>query len=1055
MQKADKKVKKMKSITVTLLSTILILSVLVVISMGTPTVIAEENTGEGRTGQDIPAGGSPTVAELAAAILTPSTAPMLVSASKTGVASQFEVYTTSLQGFPTDDTSWALISTGMASSIAGTATTFYSYDTGGPSASGWSHRGHTCYDIATLSLTFFIPPDATTLSFNWKFATEENPTYTWSFRDTAKAIVTTSAGSINILLLPDGEPVDVGTASLFSNSVTGSSSSPSPPYPSPNDVIYNAVTPIYIASFNVAPYVGETIRIEFQIGGEGDRILDSALFIDNFAFSAFARANMYLSMNAPASMDQGNTMTYTLYYNNFGSAEASNVVLQATLPSNVDFVSASDDGTYDSATRRVTWNIGSVPAFPSGRGSRTITVRIPSSIPVGTVIQTTASISTSTLETRYDDDSASAQTTVTGSNLPPNVSVGPTLGNLGGTPSVYWGTPITFTYYNPTAIGVDIRIHINDGGPDITGSMTGGPPVWTYTTTFYPRHGHATATYRVNDPTPYFADFDLQNMRGFEDTITAAEIENYIQTRDYSWTDLDYSPMLDEAGIEQRFIDAGRTYHVNPAFLVATAEIEGRFGAEGWAASHPEAHNTMGWAVPYDDTPVVWEAGYYWVPSEGMEVYLYRNAFDSWGDCIENVASRIEVSNIYYGGGYHTVREIRLRYVFGEINPQEATQEQLEAAAVQGIIGCMNALAESAGQAGEFDEDFNLYIDPAGYIYDVDTLERISGASVWLQRPDGQGGWENVPTGQTPPIMQPDVNPQITGADGQYQWDVLEGSYRVHVEALGYYPADSIVVSVPPPVTDLHVGLTPLPDDVPPTATALILPANGSTTSDNTPTFDWSDVADSSGVTYTLEVIGALTKTGLTASTYTLTSAEALADGTYSWHVRAVDGAGNVGEWSTTWSLTIETVVPPPPSPDFVLSISPRSGSVTQGESTVATITASAIDGYNRRVTLSASGVPRGTTISFSPSFRVPFFNSTMTVTTSWITLAGSYTIKITGTGADGKVHSTTYNFEVTGVKPRINRILEEERERREMENLAAMLVIIMASFLVISISKR
>jgi uncharacterized repeat protein (TIGR01451 family) len=189
-----------------------------------------------------------------------------------------------------------------------------------------------------------------------------------------------------------------------------------------------------------------------------------------FKFPAFAGTNMHLSMNAPASMDHGNTMTYTLYYNDFGSEAAQNVVLQATLPSNLDFVSASDGGTYNPATRRVTWNIGLVPAFPSGRGSRTVTVTIPSSVPIGTVIQTTASISTSTFETRIDDNSASAQTTVTGSNLPPNVSVGPTLGNSGGTPSVYWGTPITFTYYGPTATGVDIRIHLDDGGPDITGA---------------------------------------------------------------------------------------------------------------------------------------------------------------------------------------------------------------------------------------------------------------------------------------------------------------------------------------------------------------------------------------------------------------------------------------------------------------------------------------------------------------------------------------------------------------------------------------------------------
>ncbi|MCW4005067.1 MAG: hypothetical protein NWF04_00500 [Candidatus Bathyarchaeota archaeon] len=104
-------------------------------------------------------------------------------------------------------------------------------------------------------------------------------------------------------------------------------------------------------------------------------------------------------------------------------------------------------------------------------------------------------------------------------------------------------------------------------------------------------------------------------------------------------------------------------------------------------------------------------------------------------------------------------------------------------------------------------ESFGLYVDPAGYIYDYDTLERIEGATVWLQRPDGLGGWENVPTGAA--IMIPDVNPQITGPDGQYQWDTFPGTYRVHVEAPDYFPETSYSVTVPPPVTDLHVGLYP------------------------------------------------------------------------------------------------------------------------------------------------------------------------------------------------------------------------------------------------------
>jgi WD40 repeat protein len=95
-------------------------------------------------------------------------------------------------------------------------------------------------------------------------------------------------------------------------------------------------------------------------------------------------------------------------------------------------------------------------------------------------------------------------------------------------------------------------------------------------------------------------------------------------------------------------------------------------------------------------------------------------------------------------------------------------------------------------------------------------------------------------------------------------------------------------------------------DKTAPPAPTLVSPLNGARTNDNTPTFAWTSVTDSmsGGVTYTLEIIGVLTKTGLTSTSYTLTGAEALADGTYSWHVQAVDGAGNTGV-STTWTLTV------------------------------------------------------------------------------------------------------------------------------------------------------
>lgn len=637
-----------------------------------------------------------------------------------------------------------------------------------------------------------------------------------------------------------------------------------------------------------------------------------------FKFPAFSGTNMYVSKNAPASMDHGNLMTYTLYYNNFGSTISSNVALEDTLPSNVEFISASDSGTYNSATRKVTWNIGSVDVFPSGRGSRNVTVRIPSSVPVGTVIQNIASITTTTLETRYDDNSASVSTTVTGSNLPPGVSVGPTLGNSAGTPAVYWGNPTTYSYQSsPTATGVDITIHIDDGGPDITGSMTGGPTTWTYTApSFYPRHGTARVTYTVNDPALYSSSFDVQNMRGFEHTITATDIENYIRET------YPNSPMLAEGGIGERFISAGINNHVNPTFLVATAIHEGNFGTGGWAVRSGSvttpliSYNTMGWGVnDRNHDGRIDENDRDWTGND-------RNMFNSWGEGIDLVAQRIGASNgPYYGRGLYTVDDIRIQYAG---NP-----------AVQSIVDYMNALAESAGQA-EFDENFNIYIDPAGYIYDAGTGARISGASVWLQRPDGEGGWENVLTGQIPAISLPDENPLITNAAGQYQWDVLTGSYRVHVEATGYYPADSIVVSIPPPVYDLHVGLTHLPDSTPPVITNIT-----ATSTINSALIAWdTDEASTSLVKYGTSsgnyLLSASDSVMVLSHSVTLTSLDP--DTLYYYVVNSTDSSGNSAQSS---EHTVRTLMPPDITPPVIESVTLYPVNATAGATINISVNAS------------------------------------------------------------------------------------------------------------------
>jgi hypothetical protein len=109
----------------------------------------------------------------------------------------------------------------------------------------------------------------------------------------------------------------------------------------------------------------------------------------------------------------------------------------------------------------------------------------------------------------------------------------------------------------------------------------------------------------------------------------------------------------------------------------------------------------------------------------------------------------------------------------------------------------------------------------------------------------------------------------------------------------------------------------------PPGTPTLSSPADGGTTTSATPAFDWTDVTDADGDSFTYEIQadtlatttgGAdctfaapeVNVTGLAASTYT--PGAALSDGTYCWRARAVDEWGVAGAWSATRTIRINTV---------------------------------------------------------------------------------------------------------------------------------------------------
>jgi kumamolisin len=90
--------------------------------------------------------------------------------------------------------------------------------------------------------------------------------------------------------------------------------------------------------------------------------------------------------------------------------------------------------------------------------------------------------------------------------------------------------------------------------------------------------------------------------------------------------------------------------------------------------------------------------------------------------------------------------------------------------------------------------------------------------------------------------------------------------------------------------------------------------------------------------------------------------------------------------------------------PNFSLSASPNSVTVTQGNNGTSTITITPSDGFSGKVTLSALGLPSGVTAGFNPNPATT--SSTLTLTAS--TTAATGTVTVTIQGVSGSLTNTT-----------------------------------------------
>jgi kumamolisin len=160
------------------------------------------------------------------------------------------------------------------------------------------------------------------------------------------------------------------------------------------------------------------------------------------------------------------------------------------------------------------------------------------------------------------------------------------------------------------------------------------------------------------------------------------------------------------------------------------------------------------------------------------------------------------------------------------------------------------------------------------------------------------------------------------------------------------------------------------------------------------------------GVTTTLSPTS-IAAPGSGSSTLTLAVASTTVAGTYT---ITVTGTGGGITHTTTVLLTVTA----PISGAFAISVSPTSGYLYQGQSGYAVVSTTVSGGFDAAISLSATGVPTGVTVTFSPSsIAAPGSGSSdMILTVAEMAPAGTYPITITGTGG-GITHTTVLTFEV------------------------------------------
>ena len=197
------------------------------------------------------------------------------------------------------------------------------------------------------------------------------------------------------------------------------------------------------------------------------------------------------------------------------------------------------------------------------------------------------------------------------------------------------------------------------------------------------------------------------------------------------------------------------------------------------------------------------------------------------------------------------------------------------------------------------------------YYYKTKAYNSISGYTKYSAADTGFIGLS------APGLVSPINGSATNSTTPKFIWNSITGavSYEIEIDGIINNTASPNYISTPltngsyawkvrgidgvgnPGIWSVSFNITI--DTQGPGAPTLVSPVNNKYTTNTTPEFIWNSLADA--VSYDL-VIDDITNNAGANTNYISTP---LTNGSYTWKVRGIDGAGNPGVWSTTWTLPI------------------------------------------------------------------------------------------------------------------------------------------------------